>query len=274
MAGDYENLFDGRTLAGWRAVPRLPTGVRPSSPQPPRDTPEYRRALAHTGKWTVEDGAICGRQDPPGSGLGGYLVSNGVFGDFELELEARPDWPADTGIMLRATSEGTSGYQVLVDHRKSGNIGGFYGNGIGRFHAINFNVDGVFDESGKPVGLRIEDPATTVEPITDLKRSLLSHAATGEEFLSVWKWDDWNAFRIEVVGALPRIRVWINGLLISELDTATMKHPDFDGEEVLGLLGREGHIAFEVHDNDPKMGEGRWAPNAACRWRNIRLRRL
>ena len=28
------------------------------------------------------------------------------------------------------------GFQVLVDHRKSGLIGGYFGNGIGGFHAV------------------------------------------------------------------------------------------------------------------------------------------
>ncbi|MBN9435161.1 MAG: DUF1080 domain-containing protein [Bosea sp.] len=264
-------LFDGSTLKGWRAAPRLPTPVRADDPPLATDTDAYRKALGHLGRWTIEDGAICGRQDPPGSGLGAYLVSEAAFGDFELELEARPDWPADTGIMLRATADGTTGYQVLVDHRKSGNIGGFYGNGIGRFHAINFNVDVERDVAGKPLRLRIEDPATTIEPIHDWKPALLARKATGEDFLKAWKWDDWNAFRIRMTGALPTITVWINGLLVAELDTATMAYPDFDGAAVLRRLGNAGHIAFEVHDNDPRMGAERWAPEAACRWRNIRV---
>jgi len=271
---DSITLFDGRTLAGWRAAPRLPTPVRADDPPFSTDTPAYRKALSHLGRWTVEDGAICGRQDPPGSGLGAYLVSEASFGDFELTLEARPDWPADTGIMLRAMADGSTGYQVLVDHRKSGNIGGFYGNGIGRFHAVNFNVDVERDAAGKPVGLKLEDPATTIEPIAEWKPALLSRKASGEAFLRVWKWDDWNAFRIRMVGALPKITVWINGRLISEIYTATMAHSDFDGAAVLKKLGNAGHIAFEVHDNDPRMGEERWAPNAACRWRNIRVQPL
>ena len=81
--------------------------------------------------------AIEGRQDPARPGYGGYLVSEQTFGDFELELEMNPDWPADTGIMLRRRpGEDWAGFQVLVDHRKSGSIGGFYGNGIGGFHAV------------------------------------------------------------------------------------------------------------------------------------------
>lgn len=268
------SLFDGKTLAGWRASPRLPTPVRAGDPPLPTDTAAYQRALGHLGRWTVENGAICGRQDPPGSGLGAYLVSEAAFGDFELTLEARPDWPADTGIMLRATPGGSTGYQVLVDHRKSGNIGGFYGNGIGRFHAINFNLDVTRDAAGKPIGLRLEDEATTVEPIADWKRALLRRKASGEDFLKAWKWDDWNQFRIRMVGALPTITVWINEVLISEIDTATMVHADFDGAAVLKKLGNAGHIAFEVHDNDPGMGKERWAPEAACRWRNIAVRPL
>ena len=158
--------------------------------------------------------------------------------------------------MLRATGLGSQGYQVLLDHRKSGNIGGFYGNGIGRFHAINFNVDVERDAAGKPVGLKLEDPETTIEPITDLKRSLLTRSASGEAFLAAWKWDDWNAFRITVRGELPTITTEINGVLIAEIDTSRFPREVFDPEGTLALLGTRGHIGFEVHDNDPGMGAG------------------
>src|SRR5665648_122191 len=38
-----------------------------------------------------------------GSGLGGYLTTEATFGDFELSYEVRPDWPADTGVLVRTT---------------------------------------------------------------------------------------------------------------------------------------------------------------------------
>jgi len=132
--------------------------------------------------------------------------------------------------------------------------------------------DGAVVGRQDPPGLMLEDPANTIEPMTPDKPALLAHAATGEQFLSVWKWNDWNEFRIRVEGVLPRITVQINGLKISEIDTANIRHPRYDPMAVVGLLGRKGHIAFEIHDNDPGMGAARWAPNAACRWRNIRIR--
>ncbi len=44
----FESLFDGATLTGWKIHEGLPDGVG--------------------GKWTVENGAIAGVQDPPGQG--------------------------------------------------------------------------------------------------------------------------------------------------------------------------------------------------------------
>ena len=85
----------------------------------------------HPAHWFVEDGVLVGEQDAPGSGYGGYLVSDQAFGDFELVLEMRPDWPADTGVMIRRRRDSWEGFQVLVDHRPSGGIGGFFGNGLG-----------------------------------------------------------------------------------------------------------------------------------------------
>ncbi len=51
----------------------------------------------HTGKWTIEEEAIVGAQDPPGSGLGAYLVSEEKFGDFELMIDIKSDWKTDSG---------------------------------------------------------------------------------------------------------------------------------------------------------------------------------
>ena len=110
----FRSLFDGKTLHGWHAVPRLPIAKSLIDERVPSDKlkqrvlawaaedPGARQAAAHTGRWSVKDGVLEGGQEPPGSGRGAYLLSDDKFGDFELELEARPDWPIDTGIMVRA----------------------------------------------------------------------------------------------------------------------------------------------------------------------------
>lgn len=267
-----ERIFDGRTLSGWHARPRLPVPFTPGAPDPDRSNERYLAAAASSGRWYVEDGAIVGGQEPPASGYGAYLVSDDAFADFELSFEVKPDWPADTGVLLRATPAGTQGFQVLIDYRRSGSIGGFYGNGIGGFHALAHAVDVRRDAAGRPVGLIAEDPATTLEPITDDKRNLLSYAAPAAEFLTAWRWDEFNEITVRCVGVYPYLTTWLNGVKLYELDTASMQHPGYDRDQVAALLGRAGHIALEVHDNDPVMGSERWGPDSVVRWRNLRVR--
>lgn len=278
-ASDFVPLFDGETLTGWRAIPRAYGSLYPGGPDVldvltdfPRDYNE--QADAHPAAWTVEDGAIVGRQQPPGSGYGGYLITEATYGDFELRFEANPDWPADTGVMLRRRQDTWEGIQVLIDHRQSGSIGGFFGNGIGSFHAVPFAVDARRDDNGRATGLQADDPASSVEPFHPSKRALLDRSADVDDFLAVWRWADWNEFTIRCVGDLPRITVWIMDLLIAEIDLATLQTDHYDPVAVQHVLGSRGHIALEVHDNDPGLGRGRWAPTARCRWRNLQIKEL
>ncbi|GAA1917629.1 DUF1080 domain-containing protein [Microbacterium aoyamense] len=274
-----ESLFDGHSLTGWFAAPRIYGTVRPDGPDVldvltalPRD---YNTVAArHPAVWTVEDGAIVGRQPEDAPGWGGYLVSERTFSSFELELEMKPDWPADTGVMIRRQRDTWEGFQVLVDHRQSGSIGGFYGNGIGGFHGVPFNIAARLDAAGNPVGLVEDDPATTAEPITAAKRAMLTRAADASGFLAAWRWGDWNHLRIRCEGTPPTVTTWVNDVLIAEVDSSAIVWPGYDPESVWSLLGERGHIAFEVHDNDPGMGHARWGRGAACRWRNIRIREI
>jgi hypothetical protein len=275
-ADGFRSLFDGKTLAGWTPKPR-PQGIkRPKEGEKSDPNSLYERALRSTGRWTVQDGFIVGEQDPPGSGLGGYLVSDEEFGDFELMIDARPDWPADTGVLVRTTPAGNVGFQVLIDHRRSGGIGGFYGNGLMGFHALPYQFTAVFDQDGKAIGLREEQPGETIEAVSDEKRRLLSYYAPIGEFLKTWKFGQWNTFKIRSVGELPVLTSWINGVKICEMDTAKIDWPKYDPKEVLKLIGRRGHLSLEVHNSGPgdKLGKDRWAPGAVCRWRSISIKTL
>jgi len=144
---------------------------------------------------------------------------------------------------------------VLIDHRVSCSIGGFYGNGIGGFHAVPFAIDARYDADGNAIGLGPDDPTTTLERFRDTKRDMLTVAASLDEFLDVWRWQDWNELRVRIVGAQPVVTTWVNGLTVAELDMATLVAPNYNAAAVAALLGRRGHIAFEVHDNDTRFGE-------------------
>ncbi len=271
--GPRRLIFNGADLTGWRSIPRTPVPEYPGGPfHPDVDEAYTQRALANSAHWHVENGVLIGEQSPHGSGLGGYLLSEETFSDVELTFDVRPDWPVDTGVLVRSTALGSQGFQVLIDHRQSGGIGGFYGNGTGAFHAVAFAIDARRDGNGRPAGLVIDDPASSVEPVTPAKQALLSYAASPEEFFAAWRWDDWNSFKVTCIGRLPVLTSWINGVKICEVDTASIVWPTYDREAVATLLGPAGHVALEVHNNDPGLGEGRWAPGAVVRFRNIAVR--
>jgi hypothetical protein len=105
----YVALFDGSTLSGWRKLT------------------EYS---GDAGKWEVHDGAIVGDQFPEGEG--GLLVTEAKYTDFELLAEVKADYPIDSGLFLRVQPNVLS-YQVTIDYRPDGEVGGIYCPGGGGF---------------------------------------------------------------------------------------------------------------------------------------------
>jgi hypothetical protein len=95
VAGPWQSLFDGRTLAGW-------THLRETGP---------------VRGWAVVDGAVTR------TGPGGDLVTTGQYADFELELEWKIAPGGNSGVMFRIdpaaprTFESGPEMQVLDDAR-------------------------------------------------------------------------------------------------------------------------------------------------------------
>jgi hypothetical protein len=235
-------LFDGKSLAGWHTNPEK---------------------IGHGtgGRWSVEPGGVlAGEQDPPGSGNGGILLTDRQFGDFELELEMKPNWGSDSGVFLRANDEGQC-IQMMVDYYDGGSVGHFYGEGTGGWGARAFSIEGDV-KNGKLQGLRTIN-AQRPEDVG------LQASCTPEDWINAWKIDDWNKLSVRVEGgALPTITTYINGLKVGVFDAATSTAAGYDRDHVASLLGDKGSIAVQVH------GGGSYPPGAKCRWRNIRIREL
>ena len=264
----FISLFDGETLKGWHKGPRMTVDRYTGEDRLKPGTPQHKKLKEHIGKWEVVDKAITGGQEPAGSRLGACLVSEKAYGDFELIFDAKPDWPTDTGIMLRTPKKrGNVGYQILIDHRPEGGIGGFYGNGLAGFHQLPFRVHQVKDKNGNVTGLRAEK-----EKVAQ-KMTALTYFCTPEEFVKTWKFEQWNTFKVRCVGKIPVITVWINGTKISTVDTSKIVHEGYDAKKIAERIGGKGHLSFEVHNNG-KMGWDRWGKGAVARWKNIFIKVL
>lgn len=242
-AEDWKSLFDGKTLKGWHKNPQ-------------------RIGHGTGGRWAVEDGAITGEQDPPGSGNGGILLTDEKFGDFELLIDMKPDWGVCSGLFLRGNDKGQC-FQMMVDYHDAGNVGHLYGEGTGGFNTRCFDINGKYDDDRNLIGLQTDKEKTAAEV------GAVS-SCTPAAWLKAWKVNDWNTAKVRCVGADPRITTWINGVKVCEFDGAASSNEGYvkAKKQIRKDLGTKGSIAVQVHG-----GTG-WPNGAKCRWKNIRIREL
>jgi hypothetical protein len=96
--GTWTPLWDGKTLAGWHKIGQ--------------------------GEWTIEDGAIVGRNKPANEY--GHLVSDKAYKDFTIRLKYKAI-AGNSGLYFRIKEEGfsgVSGFQAEIDPQRD--AGGLY----------------------------------------------------------------------------------------------------------------------------------------------------
>lgn len=219
--GKWKTLFDGRSLKGWHVSAQ--TG--------------HSAASKHQsgGLWKVEKGAITGSQDTPGNG--GIILTDKLYGDFEVALEMNNDYGPDSGLFLRSNERGQA-YQAMIDYHAGGNLMGVYGEGLsGGIHVRNF------DMLESPDQIQVKKDAPYPCPVT----------AAG--WRKLWKPNAWNELRARIVGNPPKIETWINRVKIMEFTDSEKRHPD------------TGAIALQVH------GGGDYT-RQFVRYRKIRVKEL
>jgi len=166
----------------------------------------------------------------------GIVITDEVFGDFEVVLEMKNDFGPDSGLFLRSSEKGVA-YQAMIDYHSNGNLMGIYGEGLGGDpHLRNFTI------LDSPEKIRAEDAPVPLPVLVD---------AWG----SFWRHDQWNELRARIVGQPPTITTWINGVEIMNWTEKEVRHPPTGG------------IALQVH------GGGDFT-SQYVRYRNVRVRRL
>ncbi|WP_321476557.1 family 16 glycoside hydrolase [uncultured Paludibaculum sp.] len=100
----FTPIFNGKDTTGWHISRTNHHGTTPD--------------------WRVENGVLVGMQNPKGKG--GILLTDKKYKNFEVYLELNPDWGCDGGLFLRSSERGEA-YQVMIDYREGGTLGGVYG---------------------------------------------------------------------------------------------------------------------------------------------------
>lgn len=88
----------------------------------------------------------------------------------------------------------------------------------------------------------------------------------------VWKQNDWNSYRIRMIGEIPQVTLWINGVQMWDV---TQSRNDFIAGAVQGMIGLQSHWTTLF---SPTVAEWNgltlWAPGAAHYFRNIAIKEL
>jgi hypothetical protein len=172
--------------------------------------------------YKVEDGAIVGTTKAKSPNT--FLCSDETFADFELTFDVKFDQFFNSGCQIRSKLRGNKhggrvyGPQVEIE-RSPGQAGYIYGEAAG--------------------GWQSPEPKSK-------DRAVNSHRH--------FKNDQWNSYRVLAEGR--RIRTWINGSLIADLEYDEKRYED----------NPEGFVGLQVHgvgDNPRPM---------SARWKNIYVR--
>jgi hypothetical protein len=227
----FKSLFDGKDLKGWHKNPaKIHHGTG--------------------GQWTIEDGAILGQQDPPGSGNGGILLTDKKFGNFEVIFDVKPTWGMDSGFFLRSTEQGQC-YQIMVDYYENGNVGEIYRERLDGMTNRTFMLEGVFSDQLK----------MTLVGVNAIPAPKNDKGQGGPPFFKladwphIWKINDWNTVRARVEGNPPNIVTYINDTLITKYTSE---------KKFEGILEDRGYLALQVHGGDPGKKQ--------IRYRNIQIK--
>jgi hypothetical protein len=154
------------------------------------------KQLGGAADYQIKNGVIVGSSRPgvPNS----FLVTEKNYGNFSLEFDVRQDvGPTNSGVQIRSLS--TPEFEN------------------GRVHGYQADID----PSPRQWSGHIYEEA---------QRGWFSTGELNPAAKSLYKFGEWNHYRIEAIG--PRLRVWINGYAVSDvIDDAT----------------KSGFIGLQVH---------------------------
>ncbi len=138
----------------------------------------------------------------------------------------------------------------------------------------SFTNGGIFlrsSESGMAYQIELDEAAGSTGALYG-ERMQVSQGAAAQNRAAAWKENDWNAFRIRMVGEIPHLTLWINGV---EMWDVTQPKNDFPARAIDGMIGFQSHwTALFSPAAGNWNGLNSWAPGAAHRFRNVAIKEL
>jgi hypothetical protein len=178
-----------------------------------------------------------------------------------------PDVSVEDGVItLKQNPYGQGG--VLLSDKKYSNFELFV-----EVKIDSFSNGGIFlrsTESGQAYQIELAVPGAHADLFGE--RMQISEPGKATSIAKIWKPGEWNAFRIRMVGANPRVTLWVNDVLMWDVQ---QPHNDFTAGATEGMIGFQCHwSALYLPTPGSFNMPGAWRPDAAHRFRNISIKIL
>ncbi|MBK8778151.1 MAG: DUF1080 domain-containing protein [Saprospiraceae bacterium] len=97
--------------------------------------------------------------------------------------------------------------------------------------------------------------------------------AQATEIRKVWNTKDWNSIKVKMVGAIPSVALWVNGIKMYEVQQSKN---DFIAGTEDGMIGLQCHwtALYDSTAESELMPIDSWRPGALHRFRNIAIKIL
>ncbi len=179
-----------------------------------------------------------------------------------------PDFRVEDGVMVVTQKPYGQGGVLLTD-KKYKNFELYV-----EIKIDSFTNGGIFvrsSESGIAYQVELDENSGTTGALLG-ERMQASKGAKAEDRSKVWKANDWNSFRIRMVGDTPRVTLWINDVQMWEV---LQPKNDFIAGATEGMIGFQSHwTALYSPASGTWNGLRLWAPGAMHRFRNIGVKHV
>ncbi|MBC7830280.1 MAG: DUF1080 domain-containing protein [Chitinophagaceae bacterium] len=179
-----------------------------------------------------------------------------------------PDFKVENGSMVVAQKPYGQG-GVLLTNKKYKNFEVYL-----EIKVDSFTNGGIFirsSESGIAYQVELDETSGSTGNLLGERLQISKGAICGGRAV-IWKENDWNSYRIRMVGEIPHITLWINGVEMWDVKQPTN---DFIAGATQGMIGLQSHWTALY---SPATGEWNgltlWAPGATHSYRNIAIRVL
>jgi hypothetical protein len=124
-------------------------------------------------------------------------------------------------------------------------------------------------ESGSAYQIELDQGGGTANLIGEMLRVAKGARATDIE--KVWKYDDWNSFRIRMTGEAPHIILWVNEVQMWDV---TADRNDLTADATDGMIALQLHWSSLYAPNLGSQLPNSWRPGGAHRFRNIAIKEI